>query len=661
MKLKPYISITKLNLVGHRKIYSIPFYPGVNIIYGDSDTGKSSILEFINYLLGASSIELADEVKASVQYASLELEINNVTYTIKRNIFNKSDHIEVYQCEFDKCSGLYPKKFAPNYQSNSAPDGFYSDFLLDCLGFPKVKIKVSPSQADSEVKRLSFRNIFKYVYINQDDVGSKSFLDLSNWVQSTSNKEVFKYMFNVLDSSITELEVQIAESTKQGKSLLDKYTSVSEFLRETDYDSLANLDDAITEIDQVIDELDCELTQLNKSMTAGSQHYTELKSIFNELALNEKRVTNNINTTRGQIEKYSRLKNDYQNDIAKINSIIHAQTRIGETEMIANPCPVCDQLLEPTNCTTHFYNTDKNSLIDELNSIKKKKRSIQSLIDELSAKVNSLAKEQIIYREDLAKAREMLDTESKTMITPYLTQRDALVKEIASKKQIRTQFVSSIRIRNQQQKIHDSYENTKLNIEQLQSRLSELKKTAPSLNDVLEKLADYLKSYLKKVNIKRQEGIKISSKSFSPIIRDREYLNITSGGLRTISSIGFMIALLESAIDSEINHPRLLMIDTVGKYLGKTTKLKYQDQTNLSEDNIEGISDPLKYQNIYEYILSVANRAEEKDVPCQIILVDNDVPDSFVNRYKAYIVAHYSSTSENGLAVGLIDDVGVQH
>jgi len=163
------------------------------------------------------------------------------------------------------------------------------------------------------------------------------------------------------------------------------------------------------------------------------------------------------------------------------------------------------------------------------------------------------------------------------------------------------------------------------------------------------------------VNIKRQEGIRISSKSFSPIIRDREYLNITSGGLRTISSIGFMIALLESAIDSEINHPRLLMIDTVGKYLGKTTKLKYQDQTNLSEDNIEGISDPLKYQNIYEYILSVANRAEEKDVPCQIILVDNDVPDSFVNRYKAYIVAHYSSTGENGLAVGLIDDVGVQH
>ncbi|MNZ96203.1 hypothetical protein D3C78_1153870 [compost metagenome] len=294
---------------------------------------------------------------------------------------------------------------------------------------------------------------------------------------------------------------------------------------------------------------------------------------------------------------------------------------------------------------------------DELSSLQKKKKSIQSLIDELSAKSRSLAVEQAAYSLDLDRAREMLDTESRAMITPYLTQRDTLIREIASNKQIRSQLTANIRIRNQQQNIHDTYENVNLAIKQLNDRIADLKKTAPSIHDVLSKLGDYLKLYLKKVNIKRQEGISISPKSFAPIIRDREYVNITSGGLRTISSIGFMIALLEYAIDFEINHPRLLMIDTVGKYLGKTTKQKYEDQTNQDEDSKEGMSDPLKYQNIYEYILSVANRAESKDIPCQIILVDNDVPDTFINRYKAFIVAHYSSTGENGLSVGLIDDI----
>lgn len=107
--MKPYININHLKLVGHRKTYSIPFYPGVNIIYGDSDTGKSSILEFINYLLGASSIELADEVKSSVKYAALELDINKVTYTIKRNIFNHAEFVEVYPCEFERCVDFFQK------------------------------------------------------------------------------------------------------------------------------------------------------------------------------------------------------------------------------------------------------------------------------------------------------------------------------------------------------------------------------------------------------------------------------------------------------------------------------------------------------------------------------------------------------------------------
>lgn len=661
MRLKPYINISYLKLVGNRKTYSIPFYPGVNIIYGDSDTGKSSILEFINYLLGASNIELADEVKSSVEYAALELEINNVKYTFKRDIYNHSAFVEVYPCEFESCKDFFPKKYSPNYTNNNAPDGFFSDFLLDCLGFPKVKIKVSPSKVDSEVKRLSFRNIFKYVYVNQDDVGSKGFLDLNNWIQATSNREVLKYIFNVLDSTITELEVQIAESTKQSRTLLHKYTSVSEFLRETDYDSREVLDGLITSIDSIINELEIELARVNHDMMAGSKQHSEIKSIFNELSLNEKRVAKDIIKTREQIEKYSRLKNDYQNDIAKINSIIHAQTRIGEVEITSNPCPVCEKPLESSRLTEEFQHTDRSYLVEELNSIQKKKKSIQSLIDELSTKSRMLTQEQADFNADLSRAREMLDTESKAMITPYLTQRDTLVKEIASNKQRRSQLVTNIRVRNQQQQIHDSYENINAAIKLLQDRLSELKETAPSIQDVLEKLADYLKIYLKNVNIKRQEGISISPRSFAPVIRSRDYLNITSGGLRTIASVGFMIALLEYAIDAEINHPRLLMIDTVGKYLGKITKQKYQDQTNTSDDLQEGISDPMKYQNVYEYILSVATRAEAKGTPCQIILVDNDVPETFINRYKAYIVAHYSSTGDGGLAVGLIDDVGVIH
>lgn len=118
--MKPNISIASLNLIGYRKNYTIPFYPGINIIYGDSDTGKSSVLEFINYLLGASNIELADEVKSSVEYAALELEINGVKMTIKRDIYRPKEYVEVYPCEVDKCSHIPLYLLIPTRQMGSS-------------------------------------------------------------------------------------------------------------------------------------------------------------------------------------------------------------------------------------------------------------------------------------------------------------------------------------------------------------------------------------------------------------------------------------------------------------------------------------------------------------------------------------------------------------
>ena len=56
--------LKKLVLEGHRKNYTVPFYPGVNIIYGDADTGKSSILRIVYYLLGGKSIKLDHEISS---------------------------------------------------------------------------------------------------------------------------------------------------------------------------------------------------------------------------------------------------------------------------------------------------------------------------------------------------------------------------------------------------------------------------------------------------------------------------------------------------------------------------------------------------------------------------------------------------------------------
>lgn len=252
--MKSYLRIEKLILAGLRKNYIVSFENGLNIIHGDSDTGKSSILEFINYLLGSSRIELADEVISSVKFAAMEVFINDSPFTIIRDIYKPSEFIEVYPSLYEEKDSFLPGKYAPNFKITNAPDGFFSDFLMDKLNFPKLKLKVSPTQEISKFQRLSFRNIMKFAYVNQDDMGSKSLLNLTEWGRYTQTKEVFKYIYNLFDADIADIESQISEKKSEHARLVKKYDNVAEFLRETGYESISSLDDAITECDILIED-----------------------------------------------------------------------------------------------------------------------------------------------------------------------------------------------------------------------------------------------------------------------------------------------------------------------------------------------------------------------------------------------------------------------
>ncbi|WP_137651098.1 exonuclease SbcC [Escherichia albertii] len=563
----------------------------------------------------------------------------------------------MYSCNFDNVGSYIPKKYAPKFNITSAPDGFFSDFLMDSLSFPKLKLKVSPSQEISKFRRISFRDIIKFCYIDQDNMGSKSLLGLTEWARYAHTKEVFKYIFNLFDADISDIESQISEKTTEFNRLVKKYENVSEFLRETGYESIASLDMEIDKCDLTIEDLEDKLSDLNSSMKADSEVYNELKAYHSEFNLKIKGLLKKIADVSYKREQYVRLKNDYKNDINKIQAIHTANSKIGQLTNVRCNCPICDNIITINNDDSVFLNSKTEKLDEELNSLLRRVKSIDELIVNLATEGQSLAQERSVLEDDLAKVAEMIDTEAEEMITPFLTQRDALVKELADIRNRRGNLVSSLRVRNHQDDILTLQAKLKENLSKLSEQLERLKKDAPDISGILSSLGDYLNDFLAKINIKNRTGISISPSTYSAIVRNRDYFNITSGGLRTLISIGYISSLLKYSIVNDINHPRFLLLDTVGKYLGKSTKYKYMSETDSTEDLKEGTSDPEKYEQIFNSLIDISNYAQQKSTPCQIIVVDNDVPEKLAGRLKAITVAQFSSTGENNLPPGLIDDI----
>lgn len=86
--MKPRLRLDSLTLLGSRKNYVVSFKDGFNLISGPTSTGKTSILEMIDYALGAKSHKAYIEIGNSCSHVELVIDIGTERYQIRRQLFD---------------------------------------------------------------------------------------------------------------------------------------------------------------------------------------------------------------------------------------------------------------------------------------------------------------------------------------------------------------------------------------------------------------------------------------------------------------------------------------------------------------------------------------------------------------------------------------------
>ncbi|RZM28876.1 MAG: hypothetical protein EOO88_07200 [Pedobacter sp.] len=648
----PKLIINNLTLVGIRKNYSVSFHTGLNIIHGDSDTGKSSILNLIDYCLGASVLDRYDEINTAGRYCLLELSLNDKVYTVKRDIFDTKKMIDVYQSSIAEMDMIFPLQYGPNYQKQGE-HGYISDFFLDALNIPRVEVKVAPSKMNSAMSRLSFRDILKYCYLNQDDTGSKGLLDHDNFSRAIRHQETFKFMHNLLDEAISQLNAYISERSNERSSLNSRYNTISSFLRETQLRTAEQLDAEKKELGEKIALINQDIEGINREMMTNTATHNQLRSRVDQIVREifaKRRERDNMQL---QMQQNILLKNEYQQDIDKLLTSKAVQAHLPREQQHVD-CPVCSNPLKMEDIQTVFQESSSAYIDIEVKSIRGRFKDVSNLIDEYRNGIVIIRQEIFELSASLDEARVLLDNRTKETISPYLSQRDGFLT-------LKTRMLESIenidqtlKIRNQLKQIASNVAKLEIELEQLGIRLEELQAKTPTPEEVTNNIADYLAEFLRFVRMNNVTRVSVDMRSFLPSVRNTDYWRLTSGGVRTLVSVGYFVSLLKNSIYHATNHPNFLMIDTIGKYLGKT-KAGYLDQTNESDDRLEGItaSDPTKYINMYRYILNLCKDRED----VQIIIVDNDIPTAIETDFKSNVVREFDAQGKGGLLRGFIDDV----
>ncbi len=215
------LTLLHLTFVGPGKTpASVDFHPRLTVIYGASETGKSFVVESIDYMFGAGKLK---DIQEAEGYTDILLGLrlaNDQAITLVRQ--PGANKVSVYQEDLRAVSATPPAKILP-IKHDPRSDNNLSCYLLKILRADGRQVLKS---ARPTLRSLSFRDLAHLCIISEGQMAGSRLpvLTPGQKTAETAEKSVFKYLFTGQDESgrvvgPTEVEKKIGK----GKiALLDR-------------------------------------------------------------------------------------------------------------------------------------------------------------------------------------------------------------------------------------------------------------------------------------------------------------------------------------------------------------------------------------------------------------------------------------------------------
>lgn len=638
-----YLEFRKLIIVGINKTYECSFKPGLNIIWGDMDSGKSSILNLIDFSLGGDFNKLQldyDELRNKGRLVQLEVDFNGNVFTLERVLSHDANIIKAYPSSYNMISSTYPLLCSAS-SDRIEPDGWISDLILDQLGIPKVKIKESRYREDSGADRLSFRDLIKLIYLKQKKVASDSLMDASNPFVHNKNIEIQKFVYGVHDEQLSSLNNLLQKEALDLKSLENRAENIKNFLVTTD--SIAMDDNVLLELKEEIENVDNEIKRLKSNKNHAQIVSNQINKKINQLETEKKQIEESIIKKSKELADYSKLKSTYERDLSCLDLSAKAKKvlNLNEQSEINTNCPVCSSSLTVSHPTIN-----SETIQYETNSIKNRLQGCSTTIKNIIIEIDDRREIVKSIEESLSALRANFDKDHLDNLSPTIT---SLMQAMALKQKLSVNCAMLERNRKTFKVFEEYYsliDNKKINISNIKRDISKIEEQLTDIEEIISELSSIFSELIKTSKLTNNYGSRIDMK-FMPVFRDRPYDHISSGGVRTILSVYLYLSRLSYIIKNGAYLPTTLMLDTPGQNIGR-----YARKAKNGERDEDNISDPSIYEEIYKKIMNISSIAENKKY--QILIVDNDLP-TCLEKQEYHLVKRFDK-SNPAYEKGLIND-----
>lgn len=322
----------------------IGFEKGLNVICGPSDTGKTFILQCIDFILGGkdSPKEIPEADGYDTVFLEIEIYEGGNLITLRRSL--QGGNIEVTQ-ENEKVIVVKPK------HDKNSPDTI-SYILLKLCGLENKWLR---KNKDGAKQSLSFRNIVNFCVVSEQKVQKEhSPILTGQHISKTVELSLFKLLMTGVDDSsiITE------ESKKISKVRIE---SKNEILQEIVANTAQEYEDL--NVPGSYEELQEQLCALEESYQKVGTALGAAQSSVSDMEVNRKQSWEQLKQLESRLGVLGELRNrfdilerQYNSDLRRLEAVAEAGGRL--FEMSLDYCSVCGALAE------HHDSTHQDALMN---------------------------------------------------------------------------------------------------------------------------------------------------------------------------------------------------------------------------------------------------------------------------------------------------------
>lgn len=621
-------------IVGCKHAQEVIEFGEVNFIYGQMGAGKSTIARLIDFCLGGD-IELTPALQSEFVFATLTMSVDGKLLTIRRDTGAVNATVSYTHEGHDHILNL-PVRRPEGVVIPESRVEVLSDLIFWLFGSDPIKVRRSKIDEDSDLSRLSVRDLLWYCYLDQETIDSEFFhLDAdSNPFKRLKSRDVLRMIVGFHQEKVGELENQLEDIRLRRMSLENAAKSMEAAMKAADIATSIELESTRLSLNLESQALENEIAGIRKAASSERPHGIELlqsegRTLSEELA--------EINNALVGLSQQRDRHVTHRNELISLSSRwLRSKSARAVIEGVAfSKCPRCTQALPPRDaCSCSVCGQDEANVATEAvdalvaNDLKSRILELEGIIeqhDEQIVVTKRALKEKLqrkaLLDDSIAKA-------SATYDSTFLSASLALERKLSATKQqlldlekLEKIASKSIEFQTQAELLLDKEKKIRV---MLKATRTAAEKDMGNLNRLKELFLDCLVRS-KISGFLPTDNVYIPSPHFLPEVMPHEsggltyssFANIGSGGKKTLFKCCFAIALHRLVAEIGGILPQLIIIDSAMK--------------NISErENFE------QFKGFHDLLYDLS-QTELKET--QIILIDKEIfspPPEFSRNFKQW-------------------------